>query len=97
VLRHVVLMRFIPNVTTDQVDELTADLLTLPGSIAEIKAYSCGRNVGEANKNWHFAVVAEFATSADHEAYLTNERHLEVIATRIHPILAERAAVQYEF
>lgn len=95
-LRHVVMFRFSPESTADQVEYLTEGLRQLPATIPEIKAYHCGPNVGAPNDNWHYAVVADFDDVAAHQAYVANAQHQRVITERIHPIVTERAAVQYE-
>jgi len=95
-LRHVVLFRFSPESTPEQVEHLTAGLMELPAAIPQIRAYRCGPNVGTPNDNWHYAVVADFDDVAAHQAYVAHDQHQQVIVERIHPIVTERAAVQYE-
>ena len=95
-LRHVVLLRFSPESTAEQVQYLSAGLMQLPSAIPEIKAYRYGPNVGTPNDNWHYAVVADFEDAAAHQVYVADELHQKVITERIHPIVTERAAVQYE-
>jgi hypothetical protein len=95
-LRHVVLLRFSPESTDEQVEYLTAGLRQLPAAIPEIRTYQCGPNIGTPNDNWHFAIVADFDDATGHQSYLANDLHQQVIAERIHPIVTERAAVQYE-
>ena len=46
--------------------------------------------------NFDLAVVADCDDVAGYRAYATHPAHLAVIAERIRPILADRAAVQYE-
>ena len=48
-----------------------------------------------ATGNFDLAVVADFDDEAGYRVYATNPEHLTVIAERIRPILADRAAVQY--
>jgi len=96
VFRHTVLFRFSPESTTEQVEAMTAGLSTLPGQIPEIRSYQIGRNIGENVDNWHFAVVADFDDVEGWKVYANHPIHLEVIRECVHPILADRAAVQYE-
>lgn len=94
--RHTVLFRFSPESTTEQVEAMTAGLSTLPGQIPEIRSYQIGSNVGDSVENWHYAIVADFDDRASWLSYRDNPVHQEVIREYIHPILADRAAVQYE-
>ena len=94
--RHTVLFRFSPETTDDQIEAMAAGLLTLPPAIPEIRSYQPGRNVGEANTNWHFAIVADFDSKADWEIYRDHPVHRQVIEDIIQPLVADRAAVQYE-
>jgi hypothetical protein len=96
VFRHVALFRFDPDHTADQVARMTEGLEQLPSAIPEIRGYQCGPNIGPSNENWHYAVVADFDDAAGHQRYVADEFHQQIIAERIRPILADRAAVQYE-
>jgi hypothetical protein len=96
VFRHTVVFRFSPESTAEQVEALTAGLSTLPAQIPEIRSYQIGPNVGDAVENWHYAVVADFDDVAGWRVYANHPRHVEVIRECVHPILADRAAVQYE-
>jgi hypothetical protein len=97
VFRHSVLFRFSPETTDDQIEAMANGLLGLPAAIPEIRAYDIGRNVGEANTNWHFAIVADFDSRADWQTYNDHPVHRQVIQDIIQPLVADRAAVQYEF
>jgi hypothetical protein len=94
--RHSVLFRFSPESTTEQVDALAAGLRTLPAQIPEIRSYQVGPNVGDEVENWHFAVVADFDNVDDWRSYANHPIHRAVVADFVHPILADRAVVQYE-
>ena len=94
--RHVVMFRFTPEATADQIRHLSDGLDQLPGAIPEIRAYRHGPNGGTAPDNWHYVVVADFEDAAAHQIYAAHERHQHLIADRVRPILAERAGIQYE-
>ncbi len=44
--------------------------------------------------NWDFAVVADFDDEEGWRTYTADATHQQIIAERIRPIVAERAAVQ---
>lgn len=94
--RHTVVFRFSPESTTAQAEALATALAELPAQIPEIRSYQVGPNVGDNVENWHFAVVADFDNVDDWRVYRDHPIHLAVIAEFIHPILADRAGLQYE-
>lgn len=94
--RHSVLFRFSPKTTDEQIGQLTEGLSALPGQIPEILGYRIGPNVGERVDNWHYAIVADFADVAAWRTYTDHPAHQAAIHAVVNPIVADRAAVQYE-
>ena len=94
--RHVVMMRWSPGTTSADVNAIVEALGGLPAAIAELRDYRFGHDVGINEGNFDFAVVADFADADDYIVYRDHPLHRAVIAERIAPHLAERAAVQYE-
>ena len=95
-LRHVVLLKFTDEATDADVQAIIEGLEGLPAIIPEIESYSVGVDAGISEGNVSFAIVGEFADAAAYEVYAQNSVHLDVIATRIKPFVAQRTAVQYE-
>jgi hypothetical protein len=94
--RHVVLFRFTSESTPEQREAVLAGLRALPAQIPELVDYRVGPNLGAAEQNYDFAVVADFAEPEHFDVYLEHPAHEAVAATLIRPIIADRAAVQYE-
>lgn len=94
--RHVVLFRFVADSTPEQRLAVLDGLRGLPAQIPELLDYRVGPDVGPAEDNFDFAVVADFAEPAHYEIYRDHPAHVAVAATLVRPILGERAAVQYE-
>ncbi|MCW2882474.1 MAG: hypothetical protein JWQ95_6574 [Sphaerisporangium sp.] len=94
--RHVVLFTWVAGATEDQKASVEAGLKELPGVIPEIRRYDIGSDVGINTGNYEFAVVADFDSAEDYLVYRDHPVHRAVIADTIRPILANRAAVQYE-
>ena len=94
-LRHVVLFRWLPDTVPEDVAAIDAALSTLPGLIPELVDYRFGRDAGLADGNWDFAVVADVASVEDYATYRDHPAHQAVIAEKIRPHVAERAAVQH--
>ncbi|MCW2910330.1 MAG: Stress responsive alpha-beta barrel domain protein [Actinomycetia bacterium] len=94
--RHVSLLMFTPQTTQEQQQELGRQLRTLPGAIGEIRDYHVGPDAGLNPGNYQFAIVADFASVDDYLVYRDHPVHRELIEKYVQPIVASRAAVQYE-
>jgi len=96
VLRHVVLLKFVDEATQEQRQAVLDGLATLPPAIPAIRSYVFGLDAGIAEGNYDIAVVADFDDASAYRDYAAHPLHQQLIAERIRPILAARAAVQYE-
>ena len=94
--RHVVLLRFTAATTAKDVRALSDALNALPARIPEIRDYRAGTDLGLAEENAHFAVVADFDDFAGYVTYRDDQEHQRVVAELIRPHLESRAAAQYE-
>lgn len=85
------------DVVDDEARRALVDALAgLPAQIPELLAYRFGADLGLAEDNWDFSVVADFADQAGYEVYRDHPAHQAVIRDRIRPLVAERAAVQIQ-
>ena len=66
------------------------------GSGSGILRYEFGSDLGLGDSNFDFALVADFASLDDYEAYSSHPEHIAVIQQAIRPIVAEAQRVQYE-
>ena len=95
-LRHVVVFTWNEQATPAVLDEIVASLRALPGQIPEIRSYHVGSDAGLDDGNVAFAVVADFDDEAGWRAYMEHPVH-RAVKDRMRPIVATRAAVQYEW
>ena len=95
-VRHVVTFRFAEGTTDAQRDRIVEGLRALPGQIPEIRRYVFGPDLGLAEGNFDFVVVADFDDADGYRRYAEHEAHVALIREAIRPVLAERVAVQYE-
>lgn len=95
-LRHVVLLTFTPETTTEQTAAVVDAVRDLPAKIPEIASCSVGPNLGFPTSTADLAIVVEFASAEDYQTYSDHPDHQAVIRDLIRPILADRAAVQYD-
>ena len=94
--RHVVLFTWKEGTTAEQAERVATELRTLPGAIGEIRAYQVGRDAGVNPGNYEFGVVADFDSVDDYLVYRDHPVHQAIIAEHIQPLIASRAAIQYE-
>lgn len=95
--RHIVLLKFADSATPGQRAAVARELGRLPAVIPELRGgYAVGADAGVAEGNHDLAVVADFASAEEYLVYRDHPAHQEVIARWIRPILAGRAALQYE-
>jgi hypothetical protein len=94
--RHVVLFRWTEDATDEQRATLVKRLTELPGQIPEIRAFAIGADAGVNAGNYDFAVAADFADRDGYVVYRDHPAHRAVVEECLRPILADRAAVQYE-
>jgi D-threo-aldose 1-dehydrogenase len=97
-LRHSVHLQLTPEATDEQKSAMAAALRKLPLQIFEIASLHCGLDAGLAAGNHGFCLTVDFADAAAYQVYATHPAHLEVIQTKIKPILVpgSRIAVQFE-
>jgi hypothetical protein len=96
-IRHVVMFTFKDDATEAQIADATAGLSALPGLIPEIKAFRIGRDIGVNQGNFHLAVTADFDDVAGYLVYRDHPEHLKVIREKGSLVVAQRAAVQFEY
>jgi hypothetical protein len=95
VFRHVVLLRWKADATSEQRSAVESGLARLPGHIPEIRSYTVGSDARVNEGNYDLVIVADFDDVDDYLVYRDHADHLAVIREHIAPILADRAAVQH--
>jgi Stress responsive A/B Barrel Domain len=95
--RHVVLFTWTPEATAGQKQALHDELPKMPPAIEAIRAYQFGPDAGLNPANVDYAVVADFDDQAGYLAYRDHPVHRELVDRHVTPIVASRAAVQFEF
>jgi hypothetical protein len=94
--RHVVVFTWKPEATDRQLTALREGLSKLPGQIPEIADFHFGDDAGINDGNYAFAITADFASVDDYLVYRDAPVHRELIANLVAPIVATRAAVQFQ-
>jgi hypothetical protein len=86
-----------PEATDEQKKRVAEELSRLPGVVPSIRAYAMGSDLGVNEGNWEFAVSGDFDDLDGYLAYRDDPTHRAIIAEHIQPIIATRAAVQFEY
>lgn len=78
-VNHVVLIKFKPDVTDEQIDDLDKSLDDLPNQIVEIQAFEFGRDLIHSDRSYDFALVSLFANLEALRRYQEHPAHLKVL------------------
>lgn len=93
---HIVLFRWEPGTTEEQVARVRAELLSLADGVPGILELSCGENFCPRSQGYQTALVVRFADRDALEAYSPHPLHRRVVEQFINPIRADSLAVDYE-
>ena len=96
-IRHTALFQWAADATDEQKQAAATEVAKLPSIVPSIRAFASGPDAGFAERNFDFAVTADFDDEAGYFAYRDDPAHREIVQRYITPIAAQRAAVQYEF
>lgn len=94
--RHVVVFTWAPESTPQQRDGAVAALRRWREEAVGFGTVSVGVDAGMTEGNGNVAVVVDLPDRDTYLAYAADERHQALLRDHIRPILATRAAVQYE-
>jgi hypothetical protein len=95
-IRHVVLFRWTPQASQEQKAQAASEVAKLPSIVSSVRGFKSGADIGANEGNFDFSVTADFDDEAGYIAYRDNPAHRQLSANFITPILADRAAVQFE-
>jgi hypothetical protein len=94
--RHVVMFRWNDSADDTGRQGVLDGLAQLPSRIPEIRRYEFGPDAGVSEGNFDMAVVADFDDADGYRTYAGHPAHMELVTEVIRPLIADRAAVQYE-
>jgi hypothetical protein len=96
-IRHTVQFKWTEEASDEQKQRVATEVAKLPSMVPSVRAFASGPDAGLNQGNFDFAVTADFDDRAGYLAYRDDPGHRDVVQRYITPIVAERAAVQYEF
>lgn len=94
--RHVVMFKWCDHVDGDHVGRVRDGLDALPPQIAQIRTYAHGADVGVAEGNFDYVVVADFDNVDDWRTYRDHPAHVLFVEELIKGNVEHRAAVQFQ-
>ncbi len=95
-IRHVALFRLKEDAPLGTQQALEDGLFLLAQTIESISAYSYGADLGLREGNFDFGIVADFEDESAFVTYADHPAHIAFIKERVAPVIAERAALQFE-
>jgi hypothetical protein len=95
-IRHVAVFTWDDEMTDEMEQQLATELTALAPKLAGLRSYHCGPDVGLAEGNFDFAVVADFDDVDAYLAYRDNPEHRAIIGRLSGPHAKSRAALQYQ-
>jgi Stress responsive A/B Barrel Domain len=96
-IRHAVLFAWKADATEEEKQEAAAQVAKLPSLVPSVRAFASGSDAALNQGNFDFAVTADFDDEAGYLAYRDDPGHRDMVQRYISPIVAQRAAVQFEF
>jgi stress responsive alpha/beta barrel protein len=94
-IRHVVLLKWLPGTPDEQIAEMAAGFDTL-GTIATVRTVRHGPDLAVGNARYDYAIVADFDDMDGYLVYNKDEGHAD-LRRRMGPLIEANATVDYEF
>ncbi len=95
-IRHIVLLTFKPEATAEDRQAVRDAVEAFAQDIPDIRALTCGENIGSGPNHHDFAVVADFDDLAAFRRYIDSDAHRDYVAGPAQAV-AKLAAIQHEF
>jgi hypothetical protein len=93
---HVVLFRWKPETSPDQIAPVKPALDALAATLRGVETYRCGESLGLTETSYDFGVIGIFEDKAAWDEYMANAEHDRIRQELIFPIAGERAGIQFE-
>ncbi len=79
-LHHIVLMKFKPDTSEEDVARMALMLDALPEKVVEIQTYEFGPDIVRSERSYDFALVSGFANLEAMQRYQVHPEHKKVVA-----------------
>lgn len=96
-IKHMLLWRFLPEVSQATKAALIEELNTLPSHFPQMHNWTLGTNISERDDTFTHAFSVDFDSADELNAYLRSARHEEFVSERWRQHIAQRAIVSFEY
>ena len=96
-VEHLVILKFKPDTTSEQLDAFLEGVGGLRDKIEGIVDLSAGANYTERSQGFTHGVCVRFTNKAALDHYLPHPAHVEVVENCIKPIVDDILVIDYEF
>ena len=96
-VEHVVLFKFKPTISKDEIAKITEDLKGLKGQIDGLIDLSVGENFSARSKGFDTGLVVRFADEKALATYQEHPEHVRILNEKLRPNLDDVIAVDYTF
>jgi len=95
-LKHIVFMKFKPEVAEADIAGLKKELGVLPAVIPEIKAFEFGQDILHTERSWDFALVSAFDDLDAMKRYQVQPDH-QVVLKKVRAMSDRIVVVDFEY
>ena len=95
-LRHIVLVSFKPDATSDSIEAWFGAANDMCEKSPEVLSFSLGENIGSGPNHHDAALVADFESIDAFRRYVASERHQAYVENHARHVTAKLAAIQHE-
>ena len=79
-ITHMIMIKWKAPLTEEQLDKVNTGFDALRSGISQIKSMRFGPDLNLGSDNFHYGMVAEFASAEDFIGYVEHPRHLEFVS-----------------
>jgi hypothetical protein len=94
-IKHVVFLKFKPDITESDIADIEKGLASLPARIPEIKRYEFGRDILRSDRSYDFALISEFEDQDAIDRYQKHPYHFAVL-NKIRTVCESIIAVDFQ-
>ena len=94
-ITHMIMIKWEAPLTEEQLDKVNSGFAALRSGIPQIKSMRFGPDLNLGSENFHYGMVAEFASADDFLGYVEHPRHLEFVSVLVE-YAAEAVRTQFE-
>ena len=96
-LEHVVLFKFKPSTSKEEIAKIAEDMKALKGQVEGLVDLSIGDNFSTRNKGFDAGLVVRFTDEKALNAYQEHPEHVRILTEQLKPNLDDVIAVDYHF